>query len=64
MNSKESQKALEIMLMKSLSNRLHSLGADLTKAAQTVNQLDFDDIRAHYGRTDEDLKAQFANLFR
>ena len=64
MNSKEGQSALEIMLMVSLASKLHSLGAPQALAEKVVEDMDFNDVRAHLTRTEEDLKAQFPTLFK
>ncbi|MDO4434024.1 MAG: phosphoribosyl-ATP pyrophosphatase [Alysiella sp.] len=63
MNSKEGQSALETMLMESLIQKLKNLGADISHTQHTIQTLEFNEIRAHLTRTDEDLKAQFPNLF-
>ncbi len=63
MNSKEGQSALEIMLMESLVAKLVGLGANKAHAEQIVENLDFNDVRAHLTRTDEDLKEKLANAF-
>lgn len=63
MNSKEGQNALEIMLMQSLVSKLNALGANPELTQQTIDNLDFNDIRAHLTRTDADLQAHFSSLF-
>ena len=52
------------MLMESLASKLHSLGAPLALAEKVVEDMDFNDVRAHLTRTEEDLKAQFPTLFK
>ena len=64
MNSKEGQSALEIMLMGSLAAKLVSLGANQAAAEKAVENLEFTDVRAHLTRTEADLKAQFAALYK
>lgn len=63
MNSKEGQNALEIMLMQSLVGKLNALGANPELTQQTINDLDFNDVRAHLTRTDADLQSHFSSLF-
>lgn len=63
MNSKEAQNALEQMLAQSLTNRLTELGAPTDKAQAATSQMDFITLRAHLGRTEDELKQQLNELF-
>lgn len=64
MNTKESQNELEIMLQQSLAARLCELGASDTSVQAALEPLDFNEIRSHLPRSNEDLKAAFGQLFR
>lgn len=63
MNTKEAQNELEIMLQQSLAARLCELGAAADAVEAALTPLDFNDIRGHYSRSNDDLKAAFEHLF-
>ena len=63
MNTKEAQNEFEIMVQQSLAARLRELGATDVSIQAALEPLDFNEIRSHLPRSNDELKAAFAQLF-
>lgn len=63
MNSQEAKNDLERLVLQSFITRLVDLGANELNIDKALEPLDFDDVRACYALSDDDLKNRFLGLF-